>query len=109
MGRKIQGGAELINRLTDYTQALRDLLDFDRQLVVMKPEKVLARRDLAEDYLRKLAQAVKDELPPLLERNERLRENAGLPDRVAELERRLADLEHLAREGRVIPLRRETG
>jgi hypothetical protein len=46
---------------------------------------------------------VLDEITPLLERAERNREAAGLPDKVAELERRLEALE----KAKVVQLRRE--
>lgn len=110
-GRKLPGGAEIITRLRDYAVVIREQLDFDRKLLVLKPEQIEDRRDLALDYLRLLIQALDEDLPPLLERAERNRKAASLPDRVALLEQEFAELRRLieSRSLRLMDPPRPTG
>lgn len=52
----------------------------------------------------RIRRRIREDLEEMLQRQEKLAEQASIPDRVAELERRLAELEG---QGRIIPLRRE--
>ena len=105
MPRKMPGGAEVLDRLREETKIIRDLINVDRRTIVLRPEDVEERRDDALERVRKILDILDRELPPLLERNERNREAASLPDRVAALERELADLRQLVEERplRVLP------
>lgn len=57
-------------------------------------------QDAAIDRMRR---RIREELTPMLARQEKLATAAALPERVADIERRLDDLE---RGGRIIPMRR---
>lgn len=52
----------------------------------------------------RIRRRIREDLEEMLQRQEKLAEQASIPDRVAELERRLAELEG---QGRIIPMRRE--
>lgn len=112
MARSMPGGRELVTRIEDLTRSLLEELSFDRRTLVTDPDAVEESRDLACRYARQILRAVQDDLPPLLERNERNREAASLPERVARLEAELAEVrEQLARLPalRIVERDREAG
>lgn len=111
MGRKMPGGAEVLDRLRDHVKVIRDLLAFDRRTIVLQPEDVEERRDFALERVREILDVLDRELPPLLERNERNKEAASIPERVGRLERELAELRQLIdqRSVRIVPNDRAAG
>ena len=110
MSRSMPGGRELITRIEDLGEAILELLSFDRRTLVTDPDAVEEARDLARRYTRLILAAVRDDLPPLLARNERNREAASLPERVARLEAELAEVrELLARRPELRLLERRAG
>ena len=92
MPRKTKGGADILARLEGHIKATRELIKVDRRLIVTQPEDVEERRDLALGRLRAILDILEEELPPLLERAERNREAASLPERVAALEAAVDEL-----------------
>lgn len=103
MGRAMPGGRELITRIEDACKGILEVMDFDRRTLVTDPDAVEEARDLAREYARLILRAIQDDLPPLLERNERNREAASLPARVAQVEQELAELRQML-EGRHLRL-----
>jgi putative heme degradation protein len=91
-GRKLPGGAEIIQRLHEHIQAVRDAIDVDRRTIVLRPEEMEDRRDQALELLRQMTNLLDRDLPPLLERSERNRKVASLPDRVDRLEAEISEL-----------------
>lgn len=83
------------------------LLRFDPDYAVHQIETL--RRLLLEGQgehsaaLDRMRRRIRNDLEPMLQRQEKLAEQASLPERVAELERRLSELE---RQGKITPFRK---
>ncbi len=104
MAQLMRGARDAIDQILADLTAISDLADLDRKAVIFDPVNAANRLEDIRDQIETMRRRVHDELTPLLERAERNRETAGIPDRVTDLERRLAELE---KQAKVIPLRRE--
>lgn len=92
MARSMPGGRELITRIADLCKVIQEELSFDRRTLVTDPDAVEDARDVALDCVEDILRAIQDDLPPLLERNERKREIASIPERMDRLEAELAEI-----------------
>ena len=109
MAQTTRGGRELID------QMLADLADIDataaisRKDVIFNPHGAADALEAIRDAVAALRGRIRTDLPVLLERAERNREAASLPDRVASLEAALADLHARLPALRIVERERKEG
>jgi DNA helicase HerA-like ATPase len=105
VGQLMRGARDAVDLLLSDLKEIATTADLDRKAVIFDPVGAANALEDIRDQIEAVRRRVLDEITPLLERAERNREAAGLPDKVAELERRLEALEKA--QGKVVQLRRE--
>lgn len=102
---KQRGARQLLEQLRADLAEMDEVANLSLREVKFDPEAaynaLVEIRDLAERVRRRL----REDLEPMLERNDRNREAASVPDRIASLEQRVDTLEAELRP-RIVPLRK---
>ena len=105
MAQMTRDGRKVVDQLLADLERIRAIAKpLDRKQVIFDPVGAANALEDIRGVVARLERRINEDVTPLLERAERNREAAAVPERIAELERRLEALE---KAQKVVPLRRE--
>lgn len=111
MTKKTRGGREIIDQLLADLADIDDAAAIDLKDVIFDPRGAYEALVAIIDQVAAMRRRIREQLEPMLERTERNREAAAMPDRLTAVEAELAELRRLveSRSLRLMDPPRPTG